>query len=74
MATAGSSGTRLVHCDGTDLSFSIEGRTANVLTNVPDPGQLAPVPDIEVNVVPVTGSANEGDPKSSGLHGIVVDQ
>ncbi len=42
---------------GTDLRFSIEGRTANVLTNVPDPGQLAPVPDIEVNVVPVTGSA-----------------
>ena len=24
---------------------------------MPDPGQLAPVPDIEVNVVPVTGSA-----------------
>jgi leucyl aminopeptidase (aminopeptidase T) len=43
---------------GTDLRFSIEGRTANVLTNVPDPGQLAPVPDIEVNVVPVTGSAS----------------
>ena len=42
---------------GTDLRFSIEGRTANVLTNVPDPGQLAPVPDTEVNVVPVTGSA-----------------
>ncbi len=42
---------------GTDLHFSIEGRTANVLTNVPEPGELAPVPDIEVNVVPVTGSA-----------------
>ena len=42
---------------GTDLRFGIEGRTANVLTNIPDPGQLAPVPDIEVNVVPVTGSA-----------------
>ncbi len=49
---------RLTSPRGTDLSFSIEGRTANVLTNVPDPGQLAPVPDIEVNVVPVTGSAN----------------
>lgn len=47
---------RLTSPRGTDLSFSIEGRTANVLTNVPDPGQLAPVPDIEVNVVPVTGS------------------
>jgi leucyl aminopeptidase (aminopeptidase T) len=49
---------RLTSPKGTDLTFSIEGRTANVLTNVPDPGQLAPVPDIEVNVVPVTGSAN----------------
>jgi leucyl aminopeptidase (aminopeptidase T) len=43
---------------GTDLSFSIEGRTANVLTNIPDPGELAPVPDIEVNVVPVEGTAH----------------
>jgi len=48
---------RLTSPKGTDLTFSIEGRTANVLTNIPDPGQLAPVPDIEVNVVPVTGSA-----------------
>jgi leucyl aminopeptidase (aminopeptidase T) len=48
---------RLTSPGGTDLSFSIEGRAANVLTNIPDPGQLAPVPDIEVNVVPVTGSA-----------------
>jgi leucyl aminopeptidase (aminopeptidase T) len=55
--TAGSQ-VRLTSPKGTDLSFSIEGRRANVLTNIPDPGQLAPVPDIEVNVVPVTGSAN----------------
>lgn len=48
---------RLTSPKGTDLSFSIEGRTANVLTNIPEPGHLAPVPDIEVNVVPVTGSA-----------------
>ncbi len=48
---------RLTSPNGTDLTFSIQGRTANVLTNIPDPGQLAPVPDIEVNVVPVTGSA-----------------
>jgi leucyl aminopeptidase (aminopeptidase T) len=54
--TAGSA-VRLTSPRGTDLTFSIEGRTANVLTNVPEPGQLAPVPDIEVNVVPVTGSA-----------------
>jgi leucyl aminopeptidase (aminopeptidase T) len=49
---------RLTSPKGTDLTFSMEGRIANVLTNLPDPGQLAPVPDIEVNVVPVTGSAN----------------
>jgi leucyl aminopeptidase (aminopeptidase T) len=48
---------RLTSPRGTDLRFSIAGRVANVLTNVPDPGQLAPVPDIEVNVVPVTGSS-----------------
>ncbi len=48
---------RLTSPKGTDLSFSIEGMAANVLTNIPKPGQLAPVPDIEVNVVPVTGSA-----------------
>ena len=48
---------RLTSPRGTDLRFGIEGRVANVLTNIPGPGELAPVPDIEVNVVPVTGSA-----------------
>ena len=48
---------RLTSPRGTDLRFGIEDRVANVLTNIPDPGELAPVPDIEVNVVPVTGSA-----------------
>ncbi len=48
---------RLSSPRGTNLAFSIAGRTANVLTNIPDPGELAPVPDIEVNVVPVEGSA-----------------
>jgi leucyl aminopeptidase (aminopeptidase T) len=48
---------RLTSPRGTDLRFSIQGRRANVLTNVPEPGELAPVPDIEVNVVPVTGSS-----------------
>ena len=48
---------RLTSPSGTDLSFSIGGRVANVLTNIPDPGELAPVPDIEVNVVPVHGTA-----------------
>ena len=48
---------RLTSPAGTDLRFGIEGRVANVLTNIPDPGELAPVPDIEVNVVPLTGTA-----------------
>lgn len=48
---------RLTSPRGTDLTFSIEGRRANVLTNVPEPGELAPVPDIEVNVVPVEETA-----------------
>ncbi|WP_420441959.1 hypothetical protein [Candidatus Palauibacter sp.] len=48
---------RLTSPRGTDLRFGIAGRVANVLTNIPNPGELAPVPDIEVNVVPVTGSA-----------------
>ena len=48
---------RLTSPRGTDLRFRVEGRVANVLTNIPEPGELAPVPDIEVNVVPVTGSA-----------------
>jgi leucyl aminopeptidase (aminopeptidase T) len=49
---------RLTSPKGTDLSFSIADRRVNMLTNIPDPGQLAPVPDIEVNVVPLEGSAN----------------
>ncbi len=48
---------RLTSPGGTDLRFSIDGRRANVLTNIPESGELAPVPDIEVNVVPVTGTA-----------------
>ena len=35
---------RLTSPRGTGLRFGIEGRAANVLTNIPDPRQLAPVP------------------------------
>lgn len=49
---------RLTSPKGTDLTFTIGGKKTNVLTNIPNPGELAPIPDIEVNVVPVTGSAN----------------
>lgn len=48
---------RLTSPRGTDLRFSIDGRQPNVLTNIPGSGELAPVPDIEVNVVPIEGSA-----------------
>ncbi|MBI4540878.1 MAG: leucyl aminopeptidase [Gemmatimonadetes bacterium] len=51
------SALRLASPRGTDLRFSIAGRRANVMTNIPGPGELSPVPDIEVNVVPVTGTA-----------------
>jgi leucyl aminopeptidase (aminopeptidase T) len=53
----GGDAVKLTSPRGTNLRFSIEGRRANVLTNIPDPGELAPVPDIEVNVVPVEGTA-----------------
>jgi len=49
---------RLTSPRGTELQFSIVHRRVNVLTNIPEPGELAPVPDIEVNVVPFEGSAN----------------
>lgn len=44
---------------GTDLRIPIAGRPVNILTGVPGPGELAPVPTIETNVVPVHG-ASEG--------------
>lgn len=53
---AGSS-VRVTTEKGTDITFSIKDRPVNVLTGVPGPGDLAPIPTIEVNVVPVTGSA-----------------
>ncbi|MFC1734169.1 aminopeptidase [candidate division KSB1 bacterium] len=48
---------RITSSKGTDLSFSIKGRIANVLSGIPEPGNLAPVPTIEVNVVPVHGNS-----------------
>lgn len=48
---------RLTSPRGTDLRFEAGGRRANVMTNVPDPGELSPVPTIEVNVPPIEGTA-----------------
>ena len=42
---------------GTDLRIPIQGRPVNVLTGIPRRGELAPVPTIEVNVVPEHGKA-----------------
>lgn len=58
MLGAGSS-VRVTAPGGTDITFGLEpGRSPNVLTGQPDPGELAPVPTIEVNVVPADGTAN----------------
>lgn len=50
---------RVTSPGGTDITFSLKaGRAPNVLTGQPEPGELAPVPTIEVNVVPLEGTAN----------------
>ncbi|WP_154402260.1 aminopeptidase [Ornithinimicrobium cavernae] len=49
---------RVTSPGGTDLTFTAVGRRKpNVLTGRPNPGELAPVPTIEVNVVPLEGTA-----------------
>lgn len=48
---------RLTSPRGTDLRFEAGGRKANVMTNIPDPGEISPVPTIEVNVPPIEGTA-----------------
>ena len=58
-ALAGGSTVRVTAPGGTDVTFALmTDRAPNVLTGQPGPGQLAPVPTIEVNVVPAEGTAN----------------
>lgn len=58
-ALAAGSSVRVTAPGGTDISFALEAtRKPNVLTGQPDAGELAPVPTIEVNVVPLEGTAN----------------
>lgn len=59
LGRAFSAGTvfRLTSPKGTDLRFEAGGREANVMTNIPDPGEISPVPTIEVNIPPVEGTA-----------------
>ncbi len=49
---------RLTSPRGTDLRFEAGGRRANVMTNIPGPGEISPVPTIEVNVPPIEGTAD----------------
>lgn len=55
---AGASAARITSAAGTDLTFSVEGRRVNVMPGIVGPGQLSPVPNAEVNVSPVEGTAN----------------
>ncbi|MEK6711533.1 MAG: leucyl aminopeptidase [Nitrospinota bacterium] len=48
---------RLTTPRGTDLRFESGGRRANELTDIPGPGEIAPVPTIEVNFAPLEGTA-----------------
>lgn len=43
---------------GTDLSFSAEGRKGNIVSSMPGPGETGAAPNIEVNVIPLEGTAN----------------
>jgi 2,5-dihydroxypyridine 5,6-dioxygenase len=49
---------RITSGSGTDLTFSVEMRRVNVMPGIVGPGQLSPVPNAEVNVSPVEGTAN----------------
>ncbi|MBM2825264.1 MAG: hypothetical protein HW402_928 [Dehalococcoidales bacterium] len=50
---------RLTTKDGTDISFSIEGRSAAVLAGLANqPGQFCAFPDGEAAIAPIEGSAN----------------
>lgn len=49
---------RITSTAGTDLTFSVENRRVNVMPGIVGPGQLSPVPNAEVNVSPVEGTAN----------------
>jgi len=49
---------RLTSKEGTDLTFRMEGRRVNVMPGVVGPGELSPVPNAEVNVSPLEGTAN----------------
>ncbi|NJD19503.1 MAG: leucyl aminopeptidase [Gemmatimonadetes bacterium] len=49
---------RITSAAGTDLTFSVENRRVNVMPGIVGRGQLSPVPNAEVNVSPVEGTAN----------------
>lgn len=49
---------RITSASGTDLAFSVESRRVNVMPGIVGRGELSPVPNAEVNVSPVEGTAN----------------
>ena len=49
---------RITSAAGTDLTFSVEMRRVNVMPGIVGRGELSPVPNAEVNVSPVEGTAN----------------
>jgi 2,5-dihydroxypyridine 5,6-dioxygenase len=55
---AGAKTAHITSAAGTDLTFSVQGRRVNVMPGIVGPGQLSPVPNAEVNVSPVEGTAN----------------
>jgi len=55
------SGAKVAHITsaaGTDLTFSVHMRRVNVMPGIVGPGELSPLPNAEVNVSPVEGTAN----------------
>ncbi|MFH1573988.1 MAG: leucyl aminopeptidase [Acidobacteriota bacterium] len=49
---------RLTSREGTDLTFQVQGRKVNVMAGIVGPGEFSPVPNAEVNVSPLEGTAN----------------
>jgi leucyl aminopeptidase (aminopeptidase T) len=43
---------------GTELNFSIKGRKGNIVSSLPGSGETGSAPNIEVNVIPLEGTAS----------------
>ena len=54
----GGTSVSLTSPKGTELEFSVEGRKGNIVSSLPGPGETGSAPNIEVNVIPLEGTAN----------------